>query len=542
MIKPLKNYNFPVVELPATTSLEAVCQVFETLNKTGMKLTVFDLLTAKFWPQNVNLRALLARAREEYPLLGKDEFDVDATFLLQAISLLRIGTCKRGDLLLLDHVDFEEDWRAVCRAASAALALLKNECGVLTRAWLPYVSLLPSLFAIATQVLEREGPEVGAAWEKVTRWFWCSCFGQRYDGPPNTLNAADLSQVLQWIDDDKIPEAVAGFSLASVDLRRAAQKRNAIYRSVICLTIVHGARDFHTGNVLSADALKDPTRKIEDHHLFPSSWLKKLDPPRPAENSILNRALIDYKTNKRISDKAPSAYLGEIATVLGGEKLEAVLESHLIPTTGAGALPEGDVDAMLAARERLILGAIATVTGAVAPEEPNREAYLDPRQPFTNELALRRILRELRGHVLWYEQHMTAKTLELLIEELDGAVTEINLLSGPAHITEEVQRRFERFSVELKQRDIEAEWRVLPPKLARELHARVLFDDETIWELPPLNSLLMGTVDSIRPSAMPRTPFEEAWQRPEAQPLAAVALPATSSGLERTSPEPSELR
>jgi hypothetical protein len=52
----------------------------------------------------------------------------------------------------------------------------------------------------------------------------------------------------------------------------------------------------------------------------------------------------------------------------------------------------------------------------------------------------------------------------------------------------------------------------------------VLFDDDTIWELPPLNSLLMGTVDSIRPSAMPRTPFEEAWRRPEAQPVAAVAV------------------
>ncbi len=40
--KPLKNYNFPVVELPSDTSLEAVCQVFETLNKTGMKPTVFQ--------------------------------------------------------------------------------------------------------------------------------------------------------------------------------------------------------------------------------------------------------------------------------------------------------------------------------------------------------------------------------------------------------------------------------------------------------------------------------------------------------------------
>jgi hypothetical protein len=338
-VKPLKDYRFPVVELPSDTSLEAVCQIFETLNKTGMKLTVFDLLTAKFWPQGIKLRELLQTARDDFPLLGKEEFEVEATFLLQAIALLRSGVCKRGDLLQLSHEGFEEDWWNVCRGASAALSMLKGECGVLTRQWLAYGALFPSLFALATKVLEIPGPEEGAGWEKLRRWFWCSCFGGRYDGPPNTLNAADLRQVGAWlVDDEQVPEAVSGFSLESVDLRRAGQQRNAIYRSVICLAIVNGARDFFTGHRLTADALKDPARRIEDHHLFPSGWLKKNDPPRPAENTILNRALVDYQTNRRISGKAPSAYLREIQAGLPDGKLQEVLASHLIPYEGAGAL------------------------------------------------------------------------------------------------------------------------------------------------------------------------------------------------------------
>ncbi len=101
----------------------------------------------------------------------------------------------------------------------------------------------------------------------------------------------------QWLDhDEKEPEAVTDFSLDAVDLRRAAQQRNAVYRSVICLTIVNGARDFHTGNRLTADSVEDPARRIEDHHLFPTGWLKMLNPPMSGENSILNRALIDYQT------------------------------------------------------------------------------------------------------------------------------------------------------------------------------------------------------------------------------------------------------
>jgi hypothetical protein len=316
---------------------------------------------------------------------------------------------------------------------------------------------------------------------------------------------------------------VADFSLDAVDLRRAAQQRNAVYRSVICLTIVNGARDFHTGNRLTADSLKDPARRIEDHHLFPTGWLKKLDPPSPAENSILNRALIDHQTNRRISDKAPSVYLAEIESALKDGKLQEVLASHLIPYEGAGALGGDDLELFLSTRERLLLGAIASVTGAVIPDDGASETYLDPKRPFTNVLALRRVIRELRGSALWYEQHMGIKTLEILIEEIDcDNLNELRLLSGPAHVTDRVKKSFERFVTELQHDGVNAEWRVLPPDFARQFHARVLFDEESIWELPPLNVLLQGTVDSIRPSSMPRSTFEKAWTREDAQPLAEV--------------------
>jgi hypothetical protein len=102
---------------------------------------LFDLLTARFWPHGIDLRALLERAREEFPLLGRDEFDVDSTFLLHAISLLRSGVCKRGDLLTMEVDSFEEEWWRVVQAASAALSALRNECGVLVRDFVPYAAL-----------------------------------------------------------------------------------------------------------------------------------------------------------------------------------------------------------------------------------------------------------------------------------------------------------------------------------------------------------------------------------------------------------------
>jgi len=52
-IKPIEDYPFPLVTLSERTEMDAVCTIFETLNRRGVKLTVFELLTARFWSKGV---------------------------------------------------------------------------------------------------------------------------------------------------------------------------------------------------------------------------------------------------------------------------------------------------------------------------------------------------------------------------------------------------------------------------------------------------------------------------------------------------------
>ena len=68
-IQNIEDYEFPVVTLAEETETEAVCTIFETLNRTGVKLSVFDLLAARFWPEQVRLRDFWDEARTEYPIL-----------------------------------------------------------------------------------------------------------------------------------------------------------------------------------------------------------------------------------------------------------------------------------------------------------------------------------------------------------------------------------------------------------------------------------------------------------------------------------------
>ena len=72
-IQIVDDYHFPVVTLSDKTEPDALCTIFETLNRTGVKLSVFELLTARFWPQNIKLRALWEKALADHPVIADFE-------------------------------------------------------------------------------------------------------------------------------------------------------------------------------------------------------------------------------------------------------------------------------------------------------------------------------------------------------------------------------------------------------------------------------------------------------------------------------------
>ncbi len=102
VIENVEGYKFPVVLLSDKTPADAVCTIFETLNRTGVKLSVFDLLAARFWPEQVKLREMWESAVEAHPILP--DFEIDPYYVLQTIALLRTEgapSCKRKEVLQL---------------------------------------------------------------------------------------------------------------------------------------------------------------------------------------------------------------------------------------------------------------------------------------------------------------------------------------------------------------------------------------------------------------------------------------------------------
>jgi hypothetical protein len=360
-IKTIDDYHFPVVTLSDRTEPDALCTIFETLNRTGVKLSVFELLTARFWPQNINLRELWDKALVEHPIIK--DFEVDPYYLLQAISLAcrRAPSCKRSDVLNLQAADISEWWPKVVTGLKVCLEILREDCRVVLPKWLPYQTMIAPFAAVLAKTGLPKTAEAGVRREKLKQWFWCSVFGQAYESAPNSKSAKDVVELVDWLTGAATPESVTSFRFDPAGLRDITPRQRAIYRGTICLVLANGAKDFHTQSVITTKLMNE--EGIDDHHIFPSKYLeteKGLKTTRHRD-CVLNRTLIDRTTNQMISDRSPSKYLADIRNT-PGFPFEIVLESHHLPSGADGPFWTNDYEGFLKWREQRIWQAIQRVT------------------------------------------------------------------------------------------------------------------------------------------------------------------------------------
>lgn len=359
-VAPIVNYEFPVVTLTNNPSLEAVCTIFETLNNTGVRLSVFDLLSARFFAEGYNLRELWEEARAKTKYL--DLFNIDPYYILQVICSQTINSVKRNDVLSLKAPQVVAAWDDAICGMEEFLEMLYCECGVLTPELLSYNTIVIPGAAIFMKNINLEG----VAWvnfrPKIKRWYWCSVFGQTYESSPTSQAITDISQFQTWLEGGEAPQSVANFTFNSSDLYKITTKQRAVYRGLMCLVLRTPSLDFHTTQPITTALIKQSG--IDDHHIFPKAYLAESSQGSTRFDTnevdcVLNRTLIDKETNQRIGKNPPSVYLKAIGDHLKDHSgdpavLERILTSHQLPASSDSPLYKDDFVGFCLAREALL--------------------------------------------------------------------------------------------------------------------------------------------------------------------------------------------
>jgi hypothetical protein len=359
-VQAIDDYKFPVVTLSDSTSAEAVCTIFETLNRTGVKLSPFELLTARFWHQNLNLRERWFNAKEAYPII--EEFKIDPYYVLQIISIIskERPSIKRSEVMNLEKSSVEKYWDAASEGLQKALSFLQNQCGVVIPNLLPYITIIVPLSAMFAKIDTLKGPKIGAAKDKIEQWYWCAIFGQKYESSPTSQSSLDYLEVSRWIDGENLPGTIETFSFDPSMLLTTTPRQRAVYRGVLSLIMRNHARDFHSHHILNPEIIRQ--NQVDDHHIFPNKYLERNGVEARARDCVLNHTFIDRKTNIRIKDRAPSDYMREILTERGEHKFTELLGSHILPSQKAKFFFTDDYQGFLFWRQEKIWKEIQKVT------------------------------------------------------------------------------------------------------------------------------------------------------------------------------------
>jgi len=181
-------------------------------------------------------------------------------------------------------------------------------------------------------------------YRKLDRWYWANVFTQRYDSAVDTKTYKDVKEVTQWLDDGNPPDWLVNLTADAIDLD-VDEPRSAVYRGLMCLIVLTGAKDFINGQAANL-------MECEDDHIFPKSEFRNKQ-----VNSILNRTLISANSNRVKGNKKPSEYLPLFLQGHGNEegRLLQTLQSHLISREAYEAMKSDDFDRFIRCRRQAFL-------------------------------------------------------------------------------------------------------------------------------------------------------------------------------------------
>ena len=378
------RFQIPYVVLPKTMDLIHVADIFEKINSTGKALGTFDLLIARLLKYKVELKELWNKACDDFPGIQRyAENDKTRIAVFQTMSLLYhpASSCKRKDILnihsslsITNKEQFESYWNTCIKSLEEAIGRLENTrdgFGVRSEKDLPFMPALPILAALLVMTDTTENK--ADAYNKIHQWYWSSCITGAYSSSVESQMTSDFKEVTRWFgEDEAIPKVVleARSSLSLIDFLEVDEPSSALYRAVLSLVTIAGAKDFVTSSNL------ENAQVNQKDHIFPKSQTlgfgkhKKID-------SILNMTWLSDATNMFIKRaKKPSEYVVSfIADKFGGdeEKFIVCLNTHLINEKAFEAMKKDDIDSFFSIRQEQIKKELRERIGGISEIETKIE-------------------------------------------------------------------------------------------------------------------------------------------------------------------------
>lgn len=240
-----KVYKVMAIELDQDIDLEALARIFETLNRSGLRLNAFDLMVAALYPSGFHLRDEWQKALDEYPVL--QDINPEAIEILKLIALLvrlEVGRSaangvRQGDLLKIRRPLIQEYWPQALDLYVRALRFCRDQLGITSVALVPAWSMVLGVAAWLRSHPERH--------DLIRLWWLDRISSQHFAQAANTRIVSEFQLISDSVDADSILDGAS----REIPMEEPAKKNGILLRGLSAIVVACGGLDPLTGNRLS---------------------------------------------------------------------------------------------------------------------------------------------------------------------------------------------------------------------------------------------------------------------------------------------------
>lgn len=322
-----KEISIPV-QLMETDDKSIVAIVFERINRAGVPLKSFQLLTAWSWSTDFDLQEKLDDLSGELSGCGFDGLAEDQELLTKCFTGYILENTSPGVMMQLTGEKIRDNFEKIETGLKSSIDFLQKELHLYSLSYVPYPAMIISLVKFFGT--DKAGGKLynDKQRKQLIKWFWKSCFSRRYSSGVNDAHQADINAMKKLRENENTDISMFKCDVSETFFTDNQFNINSVNtKTFIALLASKTPRSFISGAKVDLAATLKASSSKEFHHIFPDKYLQRKGKERREIYQLANFCFLNNADNQKIKDKAP----GEYAKYLNSESISDILSAAICP-------------------------------------------------------------------------------------------------------------------------------------------------------------------------------------------------------------------
>lgn len=325
--------KFTTAHIPVQTfktdDRASVAIVFERINRLGVELNTFQLLSAWSWSEDFDLQAKFEELEEELESYGFSDLGSDTDLLLRCCAAIIEGDAKPATIINLSGAEVRERFNEIKNGILGAVDYIKANLKAYSIKILPFKTIMIPLSVFFSTDKSQAIIPTKVQHSALMIYMWRVFFSRRFSKSLNQLDK-DLPEIKLLKAGEKNVLTEINIDLDySFFTDNNFSVGNVNSKTLILMLANSTPKNFTDGSNIQLEPVLRECNRKEFHHIYPKGHLISEGFDKKKYNCLANFCFLSRQVNNLISDKKPSVYRSLMPS--DRRSLKLILDGALCP-------------------------------------------------------------------------------------------------------------------------------------------------------------------------------------------------------------------